>query len=60
MFRFYRLFSMVSCDIIIPLQRSYTVTEIAEHEDMGIRAIVFIDELSQITIGGYRSDGTGM
>lgn len=51
---------MVSCDIIIPLQRSYTVTEIAEHEDMGIRAIVFIDELSQITIGGYRSDGTGM
>ncbi|EED82184.1 predicted protein [Postia placenta Mad-698-R] len=34
--------------------------EIAEHESMGISAILFIDELSQITIGGYRGDGSGM
>ncbi|KAF9809422.1 hypothetical protein IEO21_07400 [Rhodonia placenta] len=34
--------------------------EIAEHESMGISAILFIDELTQITIGGYRGDGSGM
>ncbi|KIK94228.1 hypothetical protein PAXRUDRAFT_828188 [Paxillus rubicundulus Ve08.2h10] len=34
--------------------------EIVQHEERGIRAIIFIDNLSQITIGGYRGDGTGM
>ncbi|KAF9234370.1 P-loop containing nucleoside triphosphate hydrolase protein [Melanogaster broomeanus] len=34
--------------------------EIVEHEERGIRAIIFIDNLSQIAIGGYRGDGTGM
>lgn len=34
--------------------------EIAEHEEMGIRLILFIDELSRITVGGYRGDGSGM
>ncbi|KAH7919635.1 P-loop containing nucleoside triphosphate hydrolase protein [Leucogyrophana mollusca] len=34
--------------------------EIAEHEERGINAILFIDNLSQITIGGYRGDGTGL
>lgn len=34
--------------------------EIVQHEERGIRAIIFIDNLSQIAIGGYRGDGTGM
>ncbi|KAH7907038.1 P-loop containing nucleoside triphosphate hydrolase protein [Hygrophoropsis aurantiaca] len=34
--------------------------EIADHEERGINAIIFIDNLSQITIGGYRGDGTGL
>ncbi|KAG1840025.1 P-loop containing nucleoside triphosphate hydrolase protein [Suillus tomentosus] len=34
--------------------------EIANHEERGIRAIIFMDNLSQIAIGGYRGDGTGL
>lgn len=34
--------------------------EIAQHEERGIRAIIFMDNLSQIAIGGYRGDGTGL
>ncbi|KAG1896789.1 P-loop containing nucleoside triphosphate hydrolase protein [Suillus fuscotomentosus] len=34
--------------------------EIAHHEERGIRAIIFMDNLNQITIGGYRGDGTGL
>lgn len=34
--------------------------EIAHHEERGIRAIIFMDNLSQIAIGGYRGDGTGL
>lgn len=34
--------------------------EIAEHEERGIRAIIFMDNLSQIAIGGYHGDGTGL
>ncbi|KAL6298503.1 P-loop containing nucleoside triphosphate hydrolase protein [Sparassis latifolia] len=34
--------------------------EIAQHEDRGINVILFIDELSQLTIGGYRGDGVGI
>ncbi|KAG2366143.1 hypothetical protein BDR07DRAFT_1480578 [Suillus spraguei] len=32
--------------------------EIAEHKERGIRAIIFMDNLSQIAIGGYCGDGT--
>ncbi|KAG2113984.1 P-loop containing nucleoside triphosphate hydrolase protein [Suillus cothurnatus] len=34
--------------------------EIVQHEERGIRAIIFMDNLSQIAIGGYRGDGTGL
>ncbi|KAF5357706.1 hypothetical protein D9758_007533 [Tetrapyrgos nigripes] len=34
--------------------------EIAQHEEMGISTILFIDDLSQITIGGYRENGDGL
>ncbi|KAG1792322.1 P-loop containing nucleoside triphosphate hydrolase protein [Suillus plorans] len=34
--------------------------EIAHHEERGIKAIIFMDNLSQIAIGGYRGDGTGL
>lgn len=36
------------------------IVEIAQHEERGIRAIIFMDNLSQIAIGGYRGDGTGL
>lgn len=38
----------------------YFQTEIAQHDQMGISVILFMDELSQITTGGYREDGVGM
>lgn len=34
--------------------------EIADHEERGINVILFIDDLSQITLGGYRDSGVGI
>lgn len=34
--------------------------EVAEHDKSGIKAIIFFDNLSHITVGGYQDDGTGL
>ncbi|KAF8551523.1 P-loop containing nucleoside triphosphate hydrolase protein [Imleria badia] len=34
--------------------------EVADLDMMGTRAILFFDNLSQITLGGYRKDGSGL
>ncbi|KAG8965238.1 hypothetical protein FRC03_000783 [Tulasnella sp. 419] len=34
--------------------------EIAEHEERGLKVILFIDELNQITAGGYREGAEGI
>ncbi|KAG9317885.1 P-loop containing nucleoside triphosphate hydrolase protein [Chiua virens] len=34
--------------------------EVADHEVKGTRAILFFDNLSQLTVGGYQEDGSGL
>ncbi|KAF8549023.1 P-loop containing nucleoside triphosphate hydrolase protein [Imleria badia] len=36
------------------------LNEVADHEMRGTRAILFFDNLSQITVGGYQEDGSGL
>ncbi|KAG8928447.1 hypothetical protein FRC02_006906 [Tulasnella sp. 418] len=54
------LLASTACQAVYEELLEDMLREIAEHEERGLKVILFIDELNQITAGGYREGAEGI